>query len=332
MTDDEGYAETNWTLGSNADPQSVEVKVKKADGSYIESTVTFTANSENNSSQNIEIVSGNNQTGGQGEQLSEPLVVIVKNDAGEVVSGQEITFTIVEGGGSVSQENVATDQNGNAETNWTLGNNQDAQTVKASIIDDAGNTIDFVNFTAVVNNNGGCGDLTSFTDPRDGQVYPVVQIGDQCWFAENLNYSTGNSWCYDDYPNNCNTYGRLYDWQTALTACPDGWHLPSDAEWTQLTDYLGGSNVAGGKMKSTSSLWLSPNTGATNSSGFSGLPGGSYNGNGNFINVSFNGIWWSSTESTLSAWSRRLNYGNVSVSRNNVFSETNGFSCRCLKD
>jgi uncharacterized protein (TIGR02145 family) len=92
---------------------------------------------------------------------------------------------------------------------------------------------------------------TTFTDPRDGQTYNIVQIGNQTWFAENLNYATGNSWCYDNNDSNCNIYGRLYDWQTALTACPSGWHLPSDAEWTVLTDYLGGDTVAGLKMKNT---------------------------------------------------------------------------------
>ncbi len=113
----------------------------------------------------------------------------------------------------------------------------------------------------------------------DGNNYATVQIGSgksvQTWMAENLNYITGNSWCYNDNTSNCDIYGRLYDWQTALGACPSGWHLASDAELTALTDFLGGVWIAGGKMKETGTAhWFSPNYGATNSSGFTARPGG----------------------------------------------------------
>jgi uncharacterized protein (TIGR02145 family) len=122
-----------------------------------------------------------------------------------------------------------------------------------------------------------------FTDSRDGQVYKWVKIGNQVWMAENLNYETPNSWWYDNNSANGDIYGRLYTWAAAMNGesssnsvpsgvqgvCPDGWHLPSDAEWTVLTDYLGGESVAGGKMKEAGTVhWNSPNTGATNSSGF----------------------------------------------------------------
>lgn len=172
---------------------------------------------------------------------------------------------------------------------------------------------------------------SSFTDPRDGQTYAIVQIGNQCWFAENLNYATDKSWCYENNTDNCNTYGRLYFWQSALTACPSGWHLPSDAEWTTLIDHLGGRTVAGGKMKTTSG-WNAPNTDATNTSGFSGYPGGWRTYDGSFFTMGDYGYWWSSTgDGAASAWGRRLPWNFGLVYRTTQDKES-GYSCRCLKD
>ncbi len=177
----------------------------------------------------------------------------------------------------------------------------------------------------------GCNGATSFTDPRDGQTYAVVQIGNQCWMVENLNYEVGNSWCYGNSSGNCNTYGRLYDWSTALIACPSGWHLPSDAEWSELVNFLGGSGVAGGKMKITTG-WNAPNTGATNSSGFSGLPGGFRFYSGTFYGIGDYGYWWSSTEfNTSYSWYRGLSYVNGNVFRTKYYKSV-GLSCRCLRD
>jgi uncharacterized protein (TIGR02145 family) len=185
--------------------------------------------------------------------------------------------------------------------------------------------------------NGGvtgepCPGMPTITDSRDGQVYPTVQIGSQCWLQKNMNYSTGNSWCYDNDSSNCNTYGRLYDWQTALGACPSGWHLPSDAEWTALTDFLGGESIAGGKMKEAGTAhWESPNTGATNSSGFTALPGSQRYDNGGFYGLGYCALFWSSTAySPTYVWGWRLsfNYHYVYISYS---SKTYGFSARCVQ-
>lgn len=173
-----------------------------------------------------------------------------------------------------------------------------------------------------------CGnDPNTFTDPRDNQTYKIVKIGNQTWFAENLAYvpQNGNYWAYDNNQSNVATYGYLYDWNTALTACPSGWHLPTDAEWTILTNYLGGASVAGGKMKSTTG-WNAPNVAATNSSGFSGLPGGQHNIGGTFEGIGGNGYWWSSTGDRC-----KLNYS-ISSAFTNIDDKRNGFSCRCLRD
>lgn len=203
----------------------------------------------------------------------------------------------------------------------------------------------------------------------DGNVYASVTNCGQTWTKQNLNvsrYSDGTPipqvqnptewaglttgfWCY--YANNTANgpvYGKLYNWYAvagifnAASAvnpalrkklAPTGWHVPSDGEWTQLTTCLGGESVAGGKMKSTgTSLWLSPNTLATNESGFTGLPGGYRFYDGSFADFGVNGIWWSSSEYFTSiAWFRFLNYNNGNATRSND-NKGNGFSVRCLKD
>ena len=94
-----------------------------------------------------------------------------------------------------------------------------------------------------------CGILT---DSRDGQTYRTVKIGNQVWMAENLNYETANSYCYQDSVSNCTKYGRLYTWAAAKAACPSGWHLPTEVEFKELVATVGGSSTAGKMLKSTS--------------------------------------------------------------------------------
>ena len=178
-----------------------------------------------------------------------------------------------------------------------------------------------------------------------GQVYNTVLIGSKCWLKENLNYKTGNSWCYDNDPANCDIYGRLYDWQTALTVCPSGWHLPIDDEWKILegtvdNQYPVGDPIwnqtgwrgydAGEKLKSTTG-WYSGGNG-TNDFGFEALPGGYRNTNGNFYYLTDHGNFWSSSDySSSSAWNRHLAYDNDEVFRYYYFKGT-GFSVRCLQN
>lgn len=182
-----------------------------------------------------------------------------------------------------------------------------------------------------------CDSAKTFKDSRDGKVYKTVKIGNQIWMAENLAYapSSGNYWAYDNDNSNVETYGYLYDWETACDVCPDGWHLPTDAEWTELTDYLGEN--AGGKLKATGTieagtgLWYDPNTGATNETGFTALPGGGRDGSGAFYYVGFTGFWWSATESTANgAWGRNMTYSLSDVNRG--LGKELGFSVRCLRD
>ena len=166
-----------------------------------------------------------------------------------------------------------------------------------------------------------------------GQVYNTVLIGDQCWLKENLNYGAGYSWCYDNDTANCNTYGRLYDWQTAQNVCPSGWQLPSNVEWAILTDFLGGLSVAGGKMKEVGNAhWAAPNTGATNSSGFTALPGGYRDFNASFHDKRNKGNWWTSNSyGVTGAGARFLFYNDARVATGSG-NKALGYSVRCLKN
>jgi len=182
-----------------------------------------------------------------------------------------------------------------------------------------------------------------------------VLIGNQFWMAENLKttrFADGSvipnvtdnfawtqlstsAWCnYNNSLANDLVYGKIYNGYTVSdprNVCPAGWHAPTDAEWTILTDFLGGESVAGGKMKTTTG-WSSPNTGATNESNFSGLPGGLRSSNGTFNTVGFNGYWWCSSEGgPNSSWYRNLYYPNGYAARSST-STQNGFSVRCLRD
>ncbi len=177
--------------------------------------------------------------------------------------------------------------------------------------------------------------IGSFTDSRDGKNYKTVKIGTQTWMAENLAYKNSSGcWAYDNKESNVTTYGYLYDWETAKNVCPTGWHLPSDAEWTQLTNYLGGEKVAGGKLKETGTThWKSPNKGATNETGFTAIPGGSCFSTGAFFAIGGYGYWWSATEATEAgaAWFRTMfDYAN-DVVRDYGFGNEMGLSVRCLK-
>jgi len=198
-----------------------------------------------------------------------------------------------------------------------------------------------------------CGD--AFTDSRDEQTYNTVKIGEQCWMAENLNVgilidgnsnqtnnSTIEKYCHTNSESNCTIYGGLYQWDEmmnysttagAMGICPPDWHLPTDAEWTTLTTYLGGESVAGGKMKEAGTThWNSPNTGATNASGFTGLPGGLLYDGIFYNDLGSIGHWWSSTQdSTINAWWLKLFYDYANVGHSYGI-RSYGFSVRCLRD
>jgi uncharacterized protein (TIGR02145 family) len=173
-----------------------------------------------------------------------------------------------------------------------------------------------------------------FTDPRDGESYTALTIGGQTWFGRNLAYepASGGSSCYDNDPANCAVYGRLYDWQTAMNACPDGWHLPSKQEWEEMIEFLGGVAVAGGKLKETGfEHWMEPNTGATNESGFTGLPSGGEIDN-SFDNLGRTAYFWTSTlHNDQYAWYPVL-LNNTTTANMGYTDDPFKFCVRCIRD
>jgi uncharacterized protein (TIGR02145 family) len=190
----------------------------------------------------------------------------------------------------------------------------------------------------------------------DGYLYHTVTIGTQVWMVENLkttkyrdgtsipkvtennawgNLTTGAYCDYNNTPSNSATYGKLYNWYAVNTGklCPTGWHVATDAEWTTLTTFLGGESIAGDKLKETGiTHWNSPNTGATNETGFTALPGGYRLYDGPFYSIGYYGYWWSATEDNAThAWSRNMSYNSSDVDRNANNKEL-GFSVRCVRD
>jgi uncharacterized protein (TIGR02145 family) len=191
-----------------------------------------------------------------------------------------------------------------------------------------------------------------FCDERDGKEYVYVEIGTQTWMAQNLNYNASGSKCYNNSESNCNTYGRLYDWSTAMALpssqiqykhrgiCPNGWHIPSQAEWNTLLSYVksnsGCSNCDFSTLLKSKSGWSNTSVGSNGNGrdeyGFSALPGGSGYSSGNFVLVGINGYWlsaseynsgsayiWAMTNNSLSNWSSDLNKDFL-------------YSVRCLQD
>ncbi|PJJ40954.1 fibrobacter succinogenes major paralogous domain-containing protein [Hallerella succinigenes] len=170
----------------------------------------------------------------------------------------------------------------------------------------------------------------SFTDSRDGQTYRTVQIGNQTWMAENLNYKMKGSYCYGDKPANCQKYGRHYTWEAAMDACPSGWHLPSMAEFDTLIAAVGGLGVAGKVLKSKSG-WKSDGNG-TDAYGFSALPEGYRYPDGDFGLAGYYANFWSATEyNSGNAYRMSMDYFS-DYAYPNYLDKPLGLSVRCLRD
>ncbi len=208
-----------------------------------------------------------------------------------------------------------------------------------------------------------CGE--DLIDLRDGQIYNTVQIGTQCWMAENMNVGTminGSSnptdngtiekYCYNNEEDSCNMYGGLYQWDEMMQysttpgvqgICPTGWHLPTDTEWCILENEVDSGTVscsafgwrgtdAGGNLKETGTThWSTPNTGATNLSNFTALGSGYRHTNGTFYNLNNVAKFWTSNENGISAWRRVMDNMLAKVGRHYNY-KTNGNSVRCLQD
>ncbi len=195
----------------------------------------------------------------------------------------------------------------------------------------------------------------TFTDMRDGKIYKTVTIGTQTWMAENLQTTTyqngdqipnvndatwpditNGAYCwYNNDITNKDTYGPLYNWFAVADSrkiAPQGWHVPTETEWTTLATFLGGESTSGGKMKEVGTMhWFNPNTGADNSCGFTALPGGICTGT--FSGLGYDGYWWSSTE--INSGTADLLYleynSSIILSHINTLKAV-GLSIRCVRD
>jgi len=195
-----------------------------------------------------------------------------------------------------------------------------------------------------------------------GHTYNTVLIGQQCWMKENLNVGsminapfpqTNNGvfekYCYNNIAANCDIYGGLYNWAEMMNyepsstsnpsgrqgICPTGWHIPGWLEWEQLGAFLGGASIAGGKMKETGTThWASPNTGATNSSGFTGLPGGTFLYTNVYYGINTVGAFWSATADIDPGnfLGEQLYYTSTNLSQTVGGESTDSFSVRCVKN
>jgi len=176
-----------------------------------------------------------------------------------------------------------------------------------------------------------------------GKTYRTMKIGYQTWMAENLNYKVSGSRCYDDEEAHCDKYGSLYNWATANTVCPSGWHLPSNADWNKLFHYVDGtsnteepysSETAGKLLKATSGwkVYKGKSGNGEDKYGFSAIPGGHGNASGSFSNIGGYGGWWSSSEYNDEEAYNRIMYYNYDSADYDYDDKLLMLSVRCVKD
>lgn len=293
-------------------------------------------------------VSGDQQIGEVGHLL-EPIVVRVLNGDGEPQEGVRVLFRVTSGGGSLISDTARTDTSGYAYANWTIGPDYDVNTMEVTSLDDNGMLLQNTPMQFVAT-------AGMFATDNDGNVYSVIRIGNAYWMGENLrstHYRNGDPipnlepdslWgtttegaysVFDNAAVNDTLYGKLYNGY-AITdyrnICPPGWHVPSDGEWGALEGALGGGNLAGGAIKSLN-LWLAPNTGATNSSQFTALPGGYRALDGPFSLVNKGAAFWSNSPAVGGSgfWFRNALFNSSALARSSQ-QYRSGLSVRLVKD
>jgi uncharacterized protein (TIGR02145 family) len=351
-TDANGFAQTTWTLGDLEGEQTVKAEVFKADGEAIEgSPITFLATANVLSLPDV---------------TTNPVTDIAQTTA---TSGGNV---ISDGGATVTERGVcwSTSQYPTIANNKTIDGSGNG-TFTSSITGLTASSTYFVRAYANNATGTGYGNQQSFTTSEqhqcgqpftttyDGKSYNTVLFGDQCWMQENLESDVGNSWWPVDWLMNYETgepfyaitynYGKLYDWQSAMTACPTDWHLPTDAEWQTLINYVssqpeyrcGGNPGFIGKALASTSGWngdpyielcaVANNPESNNATGFSGHPGGWRDSNGDFYPTGWDGKWWSSREISTSACYYWL-AGLWATMSQGVSNKSSGFSVRCLRD
>jgi uncharacterized protein (TIGR02145 family) len=325
-------------------PQTVCLKVQNLLGQVVAQTSAFVQPGENSFALSL-------NTDG---------IYFVSLSAGQIISGYKVICTETTSPANYIQYLGSRSNNPNNLPPSELKSSQTAYTLGYTLGDIIQYECISGDYTTILTNSPVSSgsyevELIPCTD-KDGRNYSIITIGSQTWMAENLAYLpsvgpplTGSEsspyyYVYNYYGNdlsaakatgNYSTYGVLYNWEAAKIVCPAGWHLPSNGEWTILVDSSGGWETAGGKMKETGTLhWISPNKGAANSTGFTGLPAGQRDHSGGFNLIGKYGLFWSSKDETWTgplAVFRDLNYNRIYVNQD-TYDRSGGFSVRCLKD
>lgn len=373
ITDGNGYASADWTLGQTEGSQTLIITALKNDGTtpVSGSPITVYATGKQ-AAYSIELTAGSGQLATIETALGKRIEIIVVDRNGNPFVGKKISFNVSEG--SVIPANDITDFAGKVSAKWILGTTEGNQilTIEAFKPNDS---------TALVGapiKLMSVGEAVIPVTDVDGNEYKTVRAGNKLWMAENLrvthydnsgtqgdaipfaetdnawgilgNNNTDKAYCWynNDEESNKDIYGALYTYAAAMNGvvsssenpsgvqgvCPAGWHLPSNAEWSELVDYLGGKSIAGGKMKEVGTThWNSPNEGATNESGFLARPGGfRHHDDGASYNICYNGGYWSTTEfNSTSVYCRTL-YGTDGEVHRLSFNKSKGYSVRCVKD
>ncbi|TFH47451.1 MAG: hypothetical protein E4G92_05195 [Bacteroidia bacterium] len=367
ITDAGGHASVNWTLGSTGGTQTLTVKAFKADGTtpLSGSPVTVNATASIKEAASIELTSGGDQTGVAGEELGLQIVVLVKDPEGNAFEGKTVNFTVTEG--SLTVASAVTNANGFAAVKWTLGLTEGLQTLTASAFKADGTTA-LTGSPLLITATGLQPVSSDLVTDYDDNKYQTVKIGDQIWMAEDLrvtHYSDGTeiplitntaawaavpnnrtmAYAYDNFDSNSGHVS--YSWGGATKSlsgsnsnpsglqgvCPTGWHLPSALEVNELVTILGDKPVAGGKMKESGTThWLTPNTGATNSSGFNAVPSAVLNRTGVFSANGLNSAYWTASQpGAILATTYVLYYNKESIWLGDIDLDF-GRSVRCVKD
>lgn len=311
----------------------------------------------------IELVLGDKQTGNIEGPLDNSIEVLVTDQDGQIFQNATVYFALEEG--SVSSASVATNSNGKASVIWTLGPTVGTQTLTITALKSDGKTN--VNGSPITVTATATSSISEVTD-IDGNVYDVIQIGNQIWMAENLkatkyadntpitkiedntewgnlgNNNTDKAYCFYDN-DETSDYGALYTWAAATNGvvytttdvqgvCPVGWHVPNESEWEELNDYLGNTDINGGKLKEEGTThWESPNAGATNSTGFTALASGARNSSGSFQGKGILAQWWASSEETPTEWGYIWYINNTEPAFINGGAQKScGYSVRCIKN
>lgn len=352
LTDTNGEASVKWTLGSSEGTQTLEAFLKDGNDQKINgSSLRITCQSK------IDLPSVETYPATNILKNSATSGGTVNSDGGTIVSSYGICWNTSGNPTILDNKTISGSGNGNFSSELTGLKDSTTYFVRAYATNSKGTGYgNEISFNTANESQSG-----TFTDSRDGHVYKWVKIGTQVWMAENLAYlpsvnSPGHEGSYNSpqyyvysyngtdvaeakATANYKNWGVLYNWTAANYSCPAGWHLPNNDEWAKLADYLGGADTAGSKMKSLTG-WTSPNTGATNSSGFSAISTGNASGS-TFCNFSdANSIgqyasWWSSSTGSdwETAWLKSLIYNSSSLNLGTAYSfRENCVSVRCIKD